>query len=313
MLTSFAEPFTWWLAGAAVALLLLCLKTSRPDGKLVKVHPYRRMVPIIMRSRNEAVVYFDTDIRAEKMEAWLEKARESIGANVTHLTVAATNLALAKQPRLNRFIAGRRIYQRDGRWFTFSMKRQKKNQKAKIGVVKLRMEDEESFVGLVERINGQIKHERSGEKTAMDKELDLFGLVPTIGLRVAFKLFLVLDYFGLLPRWFIDGDGMFTSIFIANLGSIGMRSGYHHLYEWGNAPIFITLGAVEDRVVFEGDAIKKVRVLPVRFAFDERIDDGMMAQAGIDVFADVLSDPERWLGSPEGEDRPMIGSLDSNA
>ena len=198
-----------------------------------------------MRSRNEAIVSTRT---FAPMEAWLEKAR-AIGRHCPpdgggHLPCEAASH--------ERFIMAVGSISATAVGLP-SMKRQKKDQKAKIGVVKLRMDDEESFAGLVERINGQIKQERSGKKTAMDKELDLFGLVPTIGLRLAFKFFLVLDYFGLLPRWFIDGDGMFTSIFIANLGSIGMRPGYHHLYEWGNASIFITLGAVEDRVVFEGD------------------------------------------------------------
>jgi len=258
------------------------------------------MVPVIMRRRNESVVYFDMDVRAEKLEAYLARAKEALGANVTHVVVASVNIALFHTPSLNRFIAGRRIYRRHGRWITFSMKRKKKNRKAKLGVVKLEMDDAESFPELVERINGKINHERSGKKTDMDKELALFGLVPTLVLRGAFKGFLALDYFGLLPTWFTKGDGMFTSMFIANLGSIGMKPGYHHLYEWGNAPLFMTVGAVEERVVVEGGSMSPARILPIRFAYDERIDDGLTAQSGMDTVHAVLADPERWLGGLEG-------------
>jgi hypothetical protein len=285
--------------------LLLCFKSSRPDGKLEKVHPYRRMVPIIMRSRNESVVYFDTEVRTEKLEAYLARAKEAFGANVTHIIVAGVNIALVHTPTLNRFISGRRVYRRDGRWITFSMKRQKKNRAAKLGVVKLEMDDSETFRGLVERINGKINPERSGKKTSMDKELALFGFVPTIALRVLFKAFLALDYVGLLPGWFMRDDGMFTSVFIANLGSIGMKPGYHHLYEWGNAPMFLMFGAIEDRVIVEDGAMTPVRVLPIRISYDERIDDGMTAQAGMNVLGKILSDPERWLGGLEGEGLPM--------
>lgn len=298
------NPYVYVPAGIALFFLLLQFKTSRPDGVVEKVHPYRRMVPIIMRTRNESAVYFDGTIRADKLEAYLDQAKEQFGANVTHVAVAAINLTLGANPRMNRFIAGRRIYKRNGRWITFSMKRQKGNAEAKLGVVKLQMTDGETFPELVGRINGQIKHERSGEKTSMDKELALFGLVPTSALRVAFRVFLSLDYFGLLPWWFMKGDGMFTSIFLANLGSVGMPPGYHHLYEWGNAPIFVMLGATEERAIVEDGQVVAARVMPVRFSYDERIDDGVTARDGITTFISVLEDPEKWLGGLEGGTSP---------
>ena len=102
---------------------------------------------------------------------------------------------------------------------------------------------------------------------------------------------------------------MFTSIFIANLGSIGMKPGYHHLYEWGNSPLFLMFGKVEEKVIVEDGAMTPARVLPVRFSFDERIEDGLTAQGGIDVLLSVLEDPEQWLGSPDGDDRPMVQTV----
>ena len=42
---------------------------------------------------------------------------------------------------------------------------------------------------------------------------------------MAANLLRVLDYFNLLPAFFIEGDGMYTSIFVANLGSVGMDPG----------------------------------------------------------------------------------------
>ena len=304
-----SNPWCWGPISAVVLLFVLAhLKTSRPDGVLEKVHPYRRMVPFIMRSRNESVVYFDGTVRAEKMEAYLAQAKAQFGANVTHIAVAAANIALGANPRLNRFVSGRRIYRRKGRWVTFSMKRQKKNARAKLGVVKLEMTEEQSFRKLVERINGKITHERSGEKTSMDTELQIFGMIPRTVMRLAYRAFLAVDYVGLLPKWFLDGDGMFTSIFMANLGSVEMGPGYHHLYEWGNAPLFVMIGQVEERPVVENGEVVVGRVLPVRFSYDERIDDGITARGGIEHFLGVLGDPEKWLGGLDGSadlDPPM--------
>ena len=41
---------------------------------------------------------------------------------------------------MNRFVVGRRLYQRDGVWITFSMKPKKLDKKAKLAAVKMQME-----------------------------------------------------------------------------------------------------------------------------------------------------------------------------
>ncbi|MBW2253746.1 MAG: hypothetical protein JRI25_04020, partial [Deltaproteobacteria bacterium] len=47
-----------WCTSLTVAILLVLwvlaeMKTSRPDGDLIKVHPYRRMLTFVMPKRNE--------------------------------------------------------------------------------------------------------------------------------------------------------------------------------------------------------------------------------------------------------------------
>lgn len=288
------------LGGLLVLWLLLGFKTRRPDGRLVKVPPYRRLMFYIMPGRNESVVYFDHGVRAEKLEAWLAALPPELGAGVTHACVAAINVGLAENPRMNQFVVGRRLYARDGRYITFSMKRKKLDKEAKLSAVKLRMEDGESFDALCARMNGNIVEERSGRKTAADKEFDLFNLLPRPLLELAAGLLRGLDHFNLLPGFFIRGDGMYTSVFLANLGSLDMGAGYHHLYEYGSCPLFLMTGRVEERPVVEDGRVVVGRVLPVRFSYDERIDDGLTARDGIRSFVRVLEDPERWLGRPDG-------------
>ena len=66
----------WVLLGVVLIWLLMSLKTSRADGTLLEVHPYRRMMPYIMRGRNESVVYYDDYIDAEKLLEYVEAVRE---------------------------------------------------------------------------------------------------------------------------------------------------------------------------------------------------------------------------------------------
>lgn len=295
--------------GVLVVLWVLGhLKTSRSDGTPVRVHPYRRLMFFIMPTRNESVVYFDWSVNAEPLLAYLEKAKARFGADITHAAVAAANLGLAESPAMNRFVSGRRIYQRNGRFLTFSMKRTARDKTAKLATVKMEMRDGETFAELCTRMNEQIGVERSGKRTHADKEFDLFNILPRPLLRGAEKLLRLLDYFNLLPYAFIKSDPLYTSIFVANLGSLDMAPGYHHLYEYGNCPLFMMVGRVEEvPAVVDGQIVVQKR-LHIRYTFDERVDDGLTARFGMQTAARVLEDPERWLGcvAEDGSDtRPM--------
>lgn len=287
---------TYILGGLFALWALASMKTSRSDGTMIKVPEYRRMLMFIMPTRNESVVYFDRFVRAEALEAYLAESRPKLKADMTHVLVAAAGIGLAENPRMNQFVVGRRMYARKGRWVSFSMKRQAMNKAAKLSAVKTEFKDGMTFIDLVAAINGFIKVERSGEKTASDKEFELFNLLPRPLLYFAASAIGWLDYYNLMPAFFIRGDAMYTSIFIANLGSVGMGAGYHHHYEYGTCPLFIMVGKVEDRPVVENGEVKVGRVLHLRFSYDERIADGLTARYGIESMARVLEDPARWLG-----------------
>ncbi|MFT7517981.1 MAG: hypothetical protein ACI9MC_000105 [Kiritimatiellia bacterium] len=307
----------WWpyaVAGGMLATLFLVwlvleLKTSRPDGTPIKVHPYRKLMAFVMRGRNESIVFFDSYIPADEITRYLEVARGKFGANLTHAVVAAVSVAIAENPPLNRFTVGKRLYQRKGRHITFSMKRQKANKKAKLAAVKLKMDNNESFRELAERINSHITIERSGKKTYADKEFALFNAVPRPILELAVTLFKLADYYNMLPGSFIESDGMYTSCFVANLGSLQMGAGYHHLYEWGNCPIFVMVGQVEDRPAVVNGEVVAQSCLHVRYSMDERIADGINARVAVASMGRVLRDPFKELGclADDGSDRVSLG------
>lgn len=281
---------------------------ERPDGKLLKTHPYRRLMAHIMPTRNESVVYFDTFARADNLKRYLAEANKRFHVDVTHALVGACTIALSENPKMNRFVSGRRLYDRKGRFITFSMKRQKMGREAKLSAVKLELPEAETFRGLCERINGYVEVERSGTKTAADKEFDFFNKLPRSVLDVAVSAFKRLDHWNILPHDFIKGDGMYTSIFVANLGSLGMGAGYHHLYEWGNCPLFMMVGQVERRALVVGDQVVPTDVIPIRWSYDERIDDGLNARFGIEACNRVLENPFEELGclKDDGSDAPPL-------
>ena len=104
------------------------------------------------------------------------------------------------------------------------------------------------------------------------------------------------DAHNLLPAAYIESDAMFASTFVANLGSLHMGAGYHHLFEWGNCPTFVMVGQVEESVVPRNGIPTVRRVMPLRFSYDERIDDGLTARFGIEAMHRVLENPFEELG-----------------
>ena len=295
----------FWLVVVAVLLAPLLLmfvfdfKKSRPDGFFVKnLHKYRTMMFYVMPTRNESVVYFDEYVDAEKLLEYAKRAEETFGTDVdvTHCVVAGCGVGFVENPKMNQFVMGYRLYERKGVWLSFSMKRKQLDKAAKLAVVKQELRDGMTFRDFCEEINAKINVERSGKRTYADKEYDTFTLIPRPILHRLVKVFRQLDYWNVLPGAFIVNDPMYTSMFIANLGSLGMGAGFHHLYEWGTCPLFLMVGKIEEKpVVRDGEVVIRP-ILHLRFSYDERVDDGLTASHGIRTLKEILENPYEGLG-----------------
>ena len=201
----------WVLAVLAALWVALQFRTARPDGRLIPTHPYRRMMFHLMPSRAESLVYGDLEVEADALLAFVEASAPHYRVNVTHCVVAAWGMMLSKVPKMNRFTAGRRLYQRDERAISFSMKRRKLDESAALAVVKMTVRDDDTFESFARRVEARIGHERSGETTTMDRELSFFLRLPRAVLNTFIPLFRWLDYHGLLPAALIGPDPMAVS------------------------------------------------------------------------------------------------------
>lgn len=303
---------TWIISILASILILslLTLKKSRSDGDFIKsAHPYRKMMLHIMPGRNESLVFYDDYVVIDEMMDYLEVVNKRFRCGLQHLLVASVNSAMKAVPQMNRFVVGRRLYQRKHVEITFSMKRKKLNRQAKLAAVKKRIPSDMTLYELTQEISKEIKVERSEAVTYTDKEVGFFVKIPRPLMVLGVKIFKTLDYYNLLPANFIKNDGFYTSFFIANLGSIGMKAGYHHLYEWGNCPLFMMAGEIEERVFVENGEFVAKKVLPIRFTFDERTADGLTAGSAIQHIVDSLEHPFELLGctKDDGSDDHPIG------
>jgi hypothetical protein len=273
----------------------------RPDATLVRdLSPMRRFMPHISPRRNESLFYMMQEIEVEAALEYLEKRNRERPperpVTLFHLLLRATAHAVAMRPGVNRFVKAGRLWQRDGEWLTFSAKREIVDGSPML-TIKRRFDPGESLDAMVDAVYDRLSFGRSGRKTTSDKEMGLLLRLPNFLIGLILSAARKADDWGLLPRSMIDADPLFTSVFLANLGSIHYPAGFHHLWEYGTASIFGVMGRIEP-------AANGRRKIAMAWTYDERIEDGLYSYYALECIREAIEQPECLeLTVPERERR----------
>jgi hypothetical protein len=267
----------------------------RSDGDLVRdVEPTKAIMPYLMRGRNESAVYFQQHIALRQADRWIRafnEAHPDTPVTIQHLVMWAIVQVLDKHPTMNRFVAGGRLYQRRGIWFTYSAKQSLKD-KSPLLVLKRRFDPGESFEAMVDAMTRQLRDDRYGGATSRaDHEAALVLKLPGVLRRVVVAAGRALDAFGLLPASMIEPDPLYASVFFANLASIGMEPCWHHLYEYGTIGVFCVIGRPTTDPGSPTSGPDRRRTMELRWTFDERVEDGLVAGYALKRAKQILEDP----------------------
>ena len=273
---------------------------SRPDATPVEnLHPVRRIMPFLMPTGNGAFVLFEQHIDPAPARALLAELNATRpperAVTLFHLLLRAIGLALAEYPRLNRFVVGTRLYARRGIWLAFSAK-QRLERDAPIFTVKIPFDPAEPLTAMVDRVCAALAERRTGREGHTEREVRTLLRLPAPLLRLGVRVVRRLDAWGALPASFLTPDPLYASAFVANLGSVGLDAAYHHLYEWGNIPIFVTLGRLHRApVVLDDGSVTSRERFTLRYTYDERIEDGFYAARALEFLAALLENPARLM------------------
>ena len=88
---------------------------KRKDGQIDKsVDIFERIMPIIMKERNDALVYIKKEVPLDGMNEYIKKKKQE-GIDISHMEIIFTALArvIKEKPKLNRFIISSEIYNRN--------------------------------------------------------------------------------------------------------------------------------------------------------------------------------------------------------
>ncbi len=263
---------------------------KRPDATLVRdLNAMRRFMPYVSPWRNDSLFYMNQDIGAEAAFEFIEKKNEerpkSRPITLFHLYLRAISMALLLRPGVNRFVKAGQVWQRDGVWLTFSAKRKLIDGSPMITIKRRFHPESETLDEMTDAIYEQLKAGRRGTQTTSDKEMKWMLRLPGPLIRLALTIQRLADHFGLLPRKMIDADPLYTSVFLANLGSINYPAGFHHLWEYGTASVFGVMGRIERGT----DGSRK---FTAAWTYDERMEDGLYSYHTLEMVRKWIENPE---------------------
>lgn len=268
---------------------------DRVDGRRLRsLNGFYNFIPFIMPARNDALNYYEESFEITNADRWFRKQRVAgyKGMGMLHLLIAAYVRACAYLPGLNRFCVGKRIYARENIEIVMTVKRSLTINLSET-TIKVTFKPTDTIYDVYNRMNAAIDEiKNSDEENGTEEFANKFASLPRFVISFAIWLLRVADYFGLLPKKLLDVSPFHGSMIITDLGSLGIGPIYHHIYNFGTLPVFVSFGA--KRHVHELDRHGNVvdrKYVDGKFVLDERTVDGHYYASVFKIINRIIQDP----------------------
>jgi len=275
---------------------------DRYDGWRVKnVDAVFSVIPYFLRTRMDAQNFFEESLNIDQIEEFIKKHREEIpNLSIMHVIMAALVRLISQRPHLNRFVIWNKIFARNHLNFSIAVKRSLSDDGEET-LIKPYFKPEDTLHDIVRKVvDQQNNNQQVGQRNSSDTISRILGLLPDFLLRTVVFLLLHMDKVGIMPKFINQASPWHCSIFLTNIGSIGVESIYHHLYEFGTCSMFVAMGKKSRNHYFDKDGNIKVRKsIQLKFVLDERICDGFYYASSMRLLNKYLSDPSVLLAPPE--------------
>jgi len=267
---------------------------DRRDGRRVRtLAPYFCISPYIMVERNDASNFIrdSFDIAAVEQYVREKKAQGYRNFGIMHVLIAAYVRLCARRPRLNRFLSGQKVYFRNEIIVNLAVKPEM-SENSTDTVIKMHLHPGDTAVEVYETVMETLEEALGAEENPFDAVARVLTYIPGVVKKFVVWLLKLLDYFGLLPKALTDVSPFHGSMFITSMGSLGIPPIYHHLYNFGNVPVFLSFGKKETRYAVQSDgSVKKQRYIDYALVVDERICDGFYYASALKMFKKILENP----------------------
>ena len=160
--------------------------------------------------------------------------------------------------------------------------------------IKVKFEPTDTVYEVYKKFNDVVQANiGNDDESSFDVLAKVLNFIPGLLLRWTVKLLFALDYWGLLPRWLTKLSPFHGSLILTSMGSLGINAIYHHLYDFGNLPVFLSYGKKYTKTTFDENGVAEKRhYITFRAVLDERTCDGYYYASGFKIMKRLLLHPE---------------------
>ena len=269
---------------------------DRKEGRLLRSLPaFAKFVPFIMPTRNDACNQYEESFEVSDVDRRLRKLRVDgyKGIGLLHFIIAAYIRGVSMLPGMNRFIVGRRIYARDNIEVVMTVKRSLAIDATET-TIKVVFEPTDTIFDVYRKMSEKIDEIKTVEGNNNTEDVaEAMCKAPRFLLRFALTILRIMDYFGWLPQSLLDASPFHGSMIITDLGSLRIGPIYHHIYNFGTLPVFISFGAKRHAYELDrhGNMVDR-KYVDCKFVMDERTVDGHYSAQFLQAFRYICQHPE---------------------
>lgn len=276
---------------------------DRNDGRRLRsLDPLARVGNYIMVNRNGSSNYFLDSVDIDEIERYIRHKRRDDdlpGFGIMHVLISAYVRCISQRPAINRFISGQKVYQRRDIVVNMAVKAKLTTDGAET-IIKIRPERDATATDIYNLMTKEIDFAREDQDSSFDGLAKTLNRIPGLVLKFSIWFLKLLDYFGALPKRLTDLSPFHGSMFITSMGSLGIPPIFHHLYDFGNVPVFCSFGAKQRRTVLNADGtVSEMRYITYTWVTDERICDGYYYSTALKMLKSILSNPFQLDEPPE--------------
>ncbi len=278
---------------------------DRIDGRRIRtLDPMAQITAYFQWERNICSNFFEESFEITQVDRYIrQKRREGLtDFGITHVLLAAYVRGVAKYPHLNRFVSGQKVYSRgEDIQYCMVIKKEMKVSSPDTSI-KVHLTPYDTAKDVYEKLNAAVEKVKATQEldSSLDGLIMALNLIPGVFLKFTVWFLKLLDYFGLLPRFLLELSPFHGSLFFTSMGSLGIRPIYHHLYDFGNLPVFGAFGMKRKayEVTEDGSVVQK-KYIDIKFVLDERIVDGYGYATFFKYYRRLLAHPEILDNPPE--------------
>ena len=270
---------------------------DRRDGTLLRhIDSMHYIMPLMYPNRCDNEAFVSEQIDLTRANAYLERKNADnpeYRYNLFQLIVTAILKTITLRPKMNYFVANYNMYERNEVSAAFTIKKIFADNGGE-ALAFLHSKPTDNIDTVHDEIFRQVSFCRGDEnKDPSTASMDALQRLPLFLKKWLGRGARFLDRHGWMPRSVVATDPYQSSCVIANLGSIKLHSGYHHLTNWGTTSVMCIIGEKKPRPFYdEAGNIEMRDSIDLGLTIDERVADGYYYSKTIRLLRHLLENPE---------------------